>query len=641
LVGRTILLEGQKFTVVGVMPAGFQFLSQETALWVPAAFSPRELANRRAHYLTVMARMKAGVTLQQAQADIATITQRIVRDHPDEARNLGSVVLPLREQLAGEVRRPLLVLLAAVGCVLLIACANLANLLLARAAARHREIAVRTALGAGRGRLVRQLLTESMLLAGLGGAVGLLLANWSFAFLKQLVPEGMALSAGLRLNPQVLGYTLLLALLTGVIFGLAPALQAARVDLHEALKQSGGRSGLGAGQGRLRGALVVAEVALALMLLVAAGLMMQTFFRLRNLDAGFRVENVLTAQTILPRGKYRELSPRSAFYQQVLERVSTLPGVTAAGFTTALPLVWKGGTNGFSVEGREQGTNQDALYRQISPDYFRAVSIPLRAGRYFDQRDGPDSLPVAIINEAMARQFWPQENALGKRFKLGAPGSERPWLTIVGIVGDIKTMGLEAPVKAEMFFPYQQAADFWSAPRDLAIQASVDPLSLAAAVRREIWEVDRDQPVSNVGLLDEILAGETAPRRLQMWLFAAFAALALLLASLGMYGVLAYAVTQRTPEIGVRIALGARPRDVLQLIVRDGMRLALMGVALGLAGAFALTRVMASLLCGVSATDPATFIGVSLLLAAVSIVASLMPARRATKVDPMVALRYE
>jgi predicted permease len=640
LIGKDILLNDQKFSVVGVMPADFQLLGAEIGLWVPAAFSQRDLSDRGSHYLTVIARLKAGLTLEQAQADLETIMERIAREFPRDAANLSAFVLPLHEHLAGGMRLALIVLLAAVGCVLLIACANTANLLLARAASRQKEIAVRAALGAGRPRIVRQLLTESVLLASLSSAIGLVFAFWSFAFLKRLIPESMAISTKLGISAPVFGYALLLTLLTGVSFGIAPALQAAKLDLNEALKQSAGRSGLGTRHRRMRGALVVAEVSLALVLLVGAGLLIQTFVRLRNLDLGFRSENVLTVTTSLSRNKYGELAKRDAFYRQVLERVRALPGVVSAAYTTAVPIAMKGGGNGFSMEGRAQKSGQFANQRQISPDYFRTLGIPLHKGRYLDEHDGPESPPVAIINETMARNFWPDEEALGKRFKLGPTDSARPWVTIVGIVGDAKHW-LDAPVRAEMYFPYQQAMDFWATPASLAIRTAGDPLSLGTVVRQAIWAVDADQPISNIKTMDDIIATEVSQRRLRMSLLATFAAVALLLASLGIYGVLSYAVTQRTPEIGMRMALGARPGDVLRMVLTDGMRLSLVGLGIGLAASLASTRVMSNLLFGVSATDPLTFVAVSLLLMSVSLIACYVPARRATRIDPLIALRHE
>ena len=644
LVGKEILLDGRKHNVLGVMPPGFQFLAKEVGLWTPAAFSPEELANRGGHYLTVVARLKPGVSVTQAHTDIAAVTQGINRANPSSwtGFELGSVVISLRQQLAGDVRPALIVLLVAVGFVLLIACANIANLLLARGAARYREIAVRTALGAGRRRIVRQLLTESVLLAVAGGAAGLVFAWLSFSFLKQIIPASMALNAGVRIDAKVFGFTMLLSLLTGIVFGLVPAFQAAKVDLNEALKQSGGRTGTGVGHRRLRSVLVVTEIALALVLLVGAGLLIQTFLKLRALDIGVSPENVLTLRTSLPRSKYSELPKRTAFYEQVLERVRAVPGVVAAGYATAVPLTWKGGTNGFTVEGREQGPGQDANSRQATTGYMETMGVKLREGRFFNPHDDAQSQPSAIINETMARQYWPGESAVGKRFKLGGTNSTKPWMTVVGIIGDIKEMGLEAAPKAEMFFPYQQLPEtLWNMPRDLTVRTSGDPLSVTAAVRQAIWAVDPAQPISNVRTMEEILSEEVAQRRIGMTLLVAFAGLALLLASLGIYGVLSYSVTQRTQEIGIRMALGAGRNDVLRQVMGGGLRLAGAGVAIGLIVSFALTRLMTGLLFGVSASDPRTLIGVTVLLIAVALLACYIPARRATKIDPMIALRYE
>lgn len=642
LIGKELLLDGQKHTIIGVMPSGFQFLSKEIDLWVPIAFTSQQLANRGGHYLTVVGRIKSGVTLAQARDDIAAITQHINQEYPSPNFELGSTVISMREQLAGNVRPVLFVLLGAVGLVLLIACANIANLLLARGASRYREIAVRTALGAARHRIVRQLLTESMLLAVTGGLAGLLFAWLSFSFLKQIIPNSMALNASVQIDARIFAFTLLLSLLTGIVFGLTPALQAARVDLNATLKQSAGRTGTGTGHRRLRGALVVTEIALALILLVGAGLLIQTFLRLRALDIGINPENVLTLRTALPRSKYSELPRRTAFYQQVLERVRALPGVVAAGYTSAVPLTWKGGTNGFTVEGVEPLPGQDANNRQISTGYMEAMEINLKQGRLFDDHDDVQSPPVTIINETMSRQYWPGETAVGKRFKLGPVESQNPWITIVGIVGDVKEMGLEAPPKAEMFFPYQQLpTTLWNMPRDLTVRTTGDPLSIVAAVRQAVWSVDPAQPVSNVRTMEDILSEEVTQRRISMTLLVAFAALALLLASLGIYGVLSYAVAQRTQEIGIRMALGANGTDVLRLVMADGLRLAGAGVAIGLGVSLALTQLMTRLLYGVSANDPRTLTGVTLLLLAVALAACYVPARRAARVDPMVALRNE
>ncbi len=644
-IGREILLNGEKHTVVGVMPANFQFLDSFVRAWVPIGFTQEELSSRGAHYLIVVGRLKPGVDVSQAQADIETLMSRIGRDHPQSTFDgkLGATVVPMREQLSGDSRRPLLVLMVAVAFVLLIACANVASLMLSRAASRRREIAVRTALGASRFRIIRQILTESFLLAACGGVLGLVLASWSFEFLKTLIPAKMALSTSLQPESSMLLFALATSFLTAIVFGLVPAFQAARFDLNEALKQSGGR-GVTAGT-KLRRAIVVFEVALSLVLLIGAGLMIQTLFRLHQQYSVLEPERILTLRTRLPREKYPEKRQRTAFYQQVLERVKHLPGVVAAGYTTSVPLAWKGGTSGFFPEGTKEpipGLSYDANHRQVSADYLKAMKISLLQGRHFDDRDTEQSLPVAIVNETMARQYWPGESALDKRIKLADPDEGLPWHTVVGIAADVRQMGLEEPVKAEMYLPHAQVrTQPWFAPRDLAIRTTGNPYDLIAGVRAAVQAVDPNQPVSSVSTMDELLGEETAQRRTGMILLTSFAALALLLASVGIYGVLAYFVVEHTGEIGVRLALGATPGNIVALVVSKGMRLTLLGVGLGLAASFALTRLIASLLFGVKALDLFTFTAVSLLLAGVALLACWLPARRAAKTDPLVALRYE
>jgi len=647
IIGRALLLNGEKYTVVGVMPPNFQFSDSKVGLWVPIALSSEQLKNRGNHYLTVVARMKPGVSLAQADAEIHTIQARIAHDYPDSAGRTSAFVLSLSEQLAGEMRRPLLVLLAAVGFVLLIACANIANLLLSRATSRRREMALRTALGASRVRLVRQLLVESLLLASVGSAIGLLFAWWSFAFLQRLIPDGLILSTKLSLDPRVLGFTFCVMLLTAVLFGLLPALQASGLDLNEALKQ-GGRTGMNAGSSRLRSVLVVAEVALALVLLVAAGLLMQTFLKLQNQYTELRSESVLTLRTVLPENKYPEHPQRVGFYKQVLERVSSLPGVVSAGYVTAVPLSWKGGTNGFWIEGltieqaRAGGLSYDANHRQVSAGYFKTMGIAIRQGRGFNQTDNEQAVRVAVVNETMAREYWPGQSPINKRIKFGDPGDDVPWITIVGVAADVRQMGVDQPVKAEMYLPYEQNNDMgFYAPRDLAIRTTIDPLSLIAAVRNEIHQVDPEQPISDIRTMEAVLGEETSSRRLGMTLLSVFAAVALLLSALGIYGVLAYFVVQHTQEIGVRMALGAQRGRIVTLVLKKGMLLAWLGVVIGLGVAFALTRLMSSLLYGVSATDPLTYGAIAGLLTLVAFFACYLPARRATKVDPLVALRYE
>jgi len=643
ILNRDILLNGEKHSVVGVMPASFQFFEKDVRLWVPIALDQEDWANRGGHFLTVVARLKPGISLSQAQADMNAIMHRIAVDHPGATMDgkLGAVVLPVRDQFVGDARGSLIVLLVAVAFVLLIACANVAGLLLARAVGRRKEIALRMALGAGRSRVVRQLLTESLLLAAAAGVLGSLLAYGSFTFLQGLVPEEMALAASLKLDVRILIFTLGISIITGIIFGLVPALQSANFDLNDALKASSGRITT---TGRLRSAMIVFEVALSLVLLVGAGLLIQTLFQLFRQYSMLEPEKVLTMRTILPREKYKEPQQRDNFYQQVLQRVEHLPGVVAAGYSTSVPLAWKGGTSGFYPEGLKSpipGMAYDANHRQVSTNYLKAMNIPLRQGRYFDSRDNAQSMPVAIVNETMARQYWPGENALGRRFKIGDPDEDVPWTEIVGIVGDVRQMGIDEPVKAEMYLPYQQIDNVWYNPRDLAIRTTGDTSNLVGSVRQIIREVDPDQPVSNVATMAEVLGTEAAQRRMGMIMLAGFAALALLLASLGIYGILAYFVTQHTNEIGVRQALGATPRDILFLVLKKGMALTLLGVVIGLGASFALTRLMSSLLFGVNASDPLTFVTVPLLLALVALVACLVPALRATRIDPLVALRYE
>ena len=639
IVGRDITLNGQKYSVIGVMPNRFQFLQSYIGLWTPAALTAEELRDYDNHYLDVVARMKPGMTLPQAEADIKVITERIVREHPAESEGLAALVIPLREHFTGDVRRPIFLLLVAAGLVLLIACANVASLMLSRAAARRREFALRAALGAGRARLVRQLLTESVLLACLSGAVGLLVAWWSFALLKQLIPPHLTLSTSLTMDLPVLGFALAASIVTGVIFGLAPALHASKLDLNEALKQGGNLTTTGGT--KLRGAFVVAQIALALVLLIGAGLLMQTVLNLHGQYSGFQPERLLALRTALPAYKYREHPKRVAFYAQVLQRVRALPGVSSADYTTSVPLQWKGGMNDFTIEGRPPQPNffTNAVHRQISADYFRTMGIALKQGRYFQDSDNQQTTPVAIVNETMARQFWP-DGALEKRFKLGV--EKAPWVTIVGVVADVRQMGMDVPVKAEMYFPYRQiTSHFGYAPRDLVVRASSEPFSLVSSIRKAIHEVDPDQPVANVETMDEQLAGETGPRRMGMMLLMSFAGLALVLASVGIYGVLSYFVTQQTREIGVRMALGAQRHDILSLVMRKGMGLAVVGVAIGLLAALALARLMTSLLFGIGARDPITFATVVVILLVVALAACLIPARRATKVDPVIALRYE
>jgi putative ABC transport system permease protein len=644
LVGRDIVLDGEKYRVVGVLPRGFQFGERYVRAWVPLGLGPGELAQRDEHFLRVVARLKPGVTLSEADADIKAITQRIAQQYPKDAAGLSSTVVSLREELTGKAQRPLFLLALAVAFVLLIACANLASLLLARAAARQQELAIRAALGAGRWRLLRQLLTESLLLTGCGGLLGALLAVWGLGFLQRLVPPELLLQlGGLSVNTRVLLVACVVTLAAGMLCSLAPAWQAARVNLNQALKQGGAQSGLGGGQRRLRNALVIGEVALALVLLIGAGLLIQTLYHMHSQYATLHPETLLTARTALPDYKYKEHSQRVAFYTQVLDRVRALPGVISAGYTTSVPLEWKGGASNLTIEGKPAppNANWSANHRQVSADYLQTLGVQLRSGRYFNTLDHEESQLVAIINQTMARKYWPGEEALGRRFKLGGANSKRRWLTVVGIVADVRQEAMDAPVSPEMYLPQRQSQAYF-APRELVVRASVEPLSLAAAVRAAVHAVDPDQPVANLQTMQDILGGESSMRRAVMLLWSAFALVALLLAALGLYGVLSYFVTQHTAEIGVRMALGAQPRDVLRLVLwQQGLRLVACGVAAGWVGALVLTRLMRSLVFGVGAVDPLTFALVPLLLGVVALVACWIPARRATQVDPLIALRHE
>jgi putative ABC transport system permease protein len=640
LLNQTISLNGQPHTVVGIMPPGFDF-PERNQMWVPIAFSQDEASRRGSHYLMVVARLKQGVSLTQAQTEMSAIAARLEQQYPQTNTALGAKVVPIHEELVGNLRPALLILLGAVALVLLIACANVANLLLARAASRQKEIAIRSALGANRSRLVRQFLTESMLLSITGGAAGLLLAFAGLKALTALIPPELFRGREISMDGSVLIFTIALSLLTGAIFGLAPAMQAAKINLNETLKE-GGKGTVAPSRPRLRSALVIAEIALALVLLVGAGLLINSFLRLSNVEAGFKTDNLLTVEVVPQQNKYDTVEKRTAFYTQVLERVGALAGVESAGVITNLPLTFKGNNASFTVEGLpEPPPDQVAIAatRLISPDYFRTMSIQLVSGRGFTRQDINDRAQVAIISETMARTYWPGEEAIGKRIKIGRYSSTNPWITIIGVAANVRQFELETETRPQLYLPYSQL-DFFE-PRHLVVKTTGDPLSFVASAREAVWSVDRDQPVSNVSTMETIVSESLAGRRLTMLLLGIFAGLALLLAAVGIYGLISYAVTQRTHEIGIRMALGANSRNVLGMVVGDSIRMIAIGVGVGLAAAFFLTRFMRSLLFGVSETDPVTFAVIPALLAAVALAATYIPARRATRVDPMVALRHE
>ena len=642
IAGQSLTLNGESYVVVGVMPARFQFPSSDDQAWVPIAFTQQEMANRGRHYLEVLARLKPGVSLDQAQSEMSTIASRLQQQYPQFNAELGAVVQPLQEHLVGDIKPALLILLGAVGLVLLIACANVANLLLARAAVRQKEIAVRVALGARRWRLIRQFLTESVLLSTVGGLVGLAIAYGGLVLLRAFIPENISQAREISMDLKVLGFTFLVSVATGVIFGLAPAIQAARFNQIETLKEGGRDAATGGGGKRLRGLLVTAEVAISLVLLIGAGLLINSFLRLRNVDPGFRADNLLTMRIVLPKPRYEQFERRSAFYTDLVQRVQSLAGVRSAAITTNLPLYRQGNSISISVEGQPApppGQERIVVTRIISPGYFDTMSIPLLRGRNVTEQDTETTPNVVVISETMARRYWPGEDAVGKRIAAGRVTSPEDWIQVVGVVKDVRQFELNAEPKPQMYLSYRQAGFF--EPRDLVVKTDVDPSSLAATVRKAVWEIDKDQPVSNIQTMEEILADSIARQRFSMLLLAIFAGVALVLAGVGIYGVMSYSVAQRTHEIGIRMALGAQTGAVLKLAVGYGMKLVIAGIVIGLIAAFALTRVMATLLFGVTATDPTTFTLISVLLIAVAAVASYVPARRATRVNPIIALRYE
>jgi putative ABC transport system permease protein len=644
IIGKTLTFDDRSYTVIGVMPPGFEFPTKGTELWAPIPFNANAVNDRGAFFLSGIARLNPGVTIEQAQTELDVIARNLAQAYPQSNTDLGFSVVSLHESLVSGFKQALLVLLGAVLFVLLIACVNVANLLLARGAAREKELAVRAALGAGRWRLLRQLLTESMLLGLAGGALGLLLAAWGVEALKLIDPGTIARLEKIDLDWRVFGFTLGVSCLTGILFGLAPALQVSKPNLQHSLKESG-RGFAGARGQRLRGLLVIAEVALSLVLLIGAGLLIRSFIRLQNVDLGFNPDRLLTLRIELSDSKARDWTRGANFYQQVIDRVQALPGVESVGITNAAPIETPGMRSAIVMEDKPDpppGQQQFANIRIISPDYFRTLGVPLLKGRLLSAQDNTQAPPVVVINQAMARRYWGEEDPVGKRLRLGSSrASNAPWVTVVGVVGSVRQSGLNSDPFPELYASFTQGNPRWARPRVLFIRTTGDPLSLVAAVKRQIWEVDKDQTIWAERTMDEIVARWLAPRRFNLLLLGVFAALALVLASVGIYGVISYAVSQRTREIGVRMALGAGRRDILKLILGQGLALTLGGVACGVIASLVLTRWLASLLFEVSPTDPLTFGLIVLLLTFVALLACWIPARRATKVDPMVALRCE
>lgn len=651
-VGKPMTLDGESYTVIGIAPEGFQFprarelpyfvgVSSATELWRPMTLTEDFISKKRAnHQLTVIAKLKSGVTRDQAQAEMTAIASRLEQAYP-ENQGIGSKVVLLSEQVVGNSKIALLVLMGAVGLVLLIACANVANLMLTRASGRRKEIAIRIALGASRGHVIRQLMSEALLLSVASAVAGTLLSLWGVRAMLALSGQHLPRLNEVTVDPTVLGFTVAIALLTSLFFGLTPALQASKINLVQTLKDgSRGQSG-GQRASRVRGALVVAEVALSLVLLIGAGLMIKSLAHLLRVDPGFKADRALTMNISLLGSKYPSANQQISFFDEVRQRVQVLPGIESVGLISSAPLSGGVYAGGFSIEGREGASaNEDlsADRRMISPEYFNALGIPLIRGRYFTERDNQGSTGVAIVSDSFARQFLSKADPIGMRIKLGGRDSTRPWLSIVGTAGDVRDTALESDPRPCVYLPYSQ---FPASSMSLVVRTAVDSRTLLPAIRSEVWAIDKDQPVTDVKTMDEYVSDSVSPRRANALLLAVFAVLAFVLASIGVYGVMAYSVTQRVREIGIRMALGAQRPDVIRLIVGSAMTLVLAGVGIGIASALALSRVLSSLLYGVSATDPMTFALISVLLVSVASLASYIPARRATKVDPMIALRCE
>jgi putative ABC transport system permease protein len=643
VIGKSIQLSGNAYTVVGVMPADFVMPRETPDLFVSLrVVNPLAAKARGVHFLRTYLRLKHGVTIQQAQSELDSISAVLEQQYPDENKDRHRRAVPLQERLTGESRTPLLVLLGAVGLLLLVSCANFSSLLLARAAARQHELAIRTALGAGRARLIRQVITESVLLSLLGGVAGLVLALWGVDLLVALKPADLPLVADIGIDRWVLAFTFIVAVLTGLIFGLVPALSSSRFNTNEVLKEGGRNAPGGVVKHRIRSVLVVSEIALAVMLLIASGLLIKGFWRLRSVNPGFDAEHLLTMRLELPETRYKEIAAQTQFRNELLQRLNSLPGVQAA-MVSELPLSGSQLTHNFVIDGRpplSPGDEPELNTRSIGGDYFRTMKIPVLQGRDLTPQDTSSTPTVGLVNESFVRQYFPGADPIGARIRW-VRGKEPKWMTIVGIVADVKHFGLNLPEEPAFYYSYSQLDQPWKRWMFLVVRGNSDVGALASEVKSQLKAVDGLLPVSRVQPMTGVMSVSIASQRFNMILMGVFGLTALLLAAVGIYGVVSFSVTHRTHEIGIRIALGARSRDVLRLVVGEGLRLGLVGVIIGVAGAMLVTRLMVSLLFGVSATDPATFVFIGLVLVGVALLACYVPARRAAKVDPMVALRYE
>ena len=638
IVGQPILMNGQSRLVIGVMPRGFDFPDRDSAdYWLPLGLSPQLLTRRSSHFLKVVGRLSSDRTLAQAQADMTAIAVQLAREYPSSNAQVGITVVPLKDEIVGQTRTAFTILIAAAACVLLIACANVAHLLLARASARRTEMAVRTALGASPWRLVSEVLTESTLLALLGALGGLVVARWSLAALQQMVPPALAGFVELHLDQRVLVFTATITAGASLLFGLAPAWPLARATPLDA------RGVIGDGHRRTRNVLIVLEVTLSFVLVVGAGLLVRTLWHLRAIDPGFRSGGMLTATVTVPLPKYQDSERRSRFYTEALARIRTIPGVTMAGATSDLPYTSRGNTMALQIEGQPQppGVIQDALFRLVSVDYLQTIGARLVQGRFLEADDRADSASVVVVNETLAREYWPGQSPLGHRIDTGTGDGSPRWMTIVGVVADVRERGLDLAMKPGVYVPYTQTAITFFQPSELAVRTTREPLTISKEVQEAVWSVDRDQPISSLRTMDDIVDAELANRTQILELLGTFAVLAVVLAGFGVYAVLSLVVSQRTREIGLRLAIGARRADIVAGVLAHVGRLIAMALVAGIAAGIATTRLLSSLLYGVTPLDWRTFAAVALFLVLIAVLAALVPTRRAATVDPVTALRSD